>query len=164
MTSADTPPDVRGPRFLERLPYASASETANPRWIVRMLSFLMLAHAVARGSEIILDPTAPGWLAGMLPWRLPCLVSFSLAAVFLLKMRRGAFVAVIVAYSWQVLSLLMRPIMMVVHNFPMVTVWNIAHFRRMLFMSNGAAVLPGILEAAAIIAIIARCRRAGALD
>ena len=53
MTSADTPPDVRGPRFLEPLAYESASETANLRWIVRMLALLMIGHAVGGVAAIV---------------------------------------------------------------------------------------------------------------
>jgi hypothetical protein len=172
MTSADTPPDVRGPRFLEPLPYASASETANLRWIIRMLSLLMMGHAVA-GISAVAQPiiarlTVPGMSAYPL-WvyalQLPTLILCGVAAVFLFQMRRGAFVAVTVACSWLVLKQLAMPIVLIVQQLVFASRGTSAStYLPMTMVSSGFGVVTICLEAVAIILIIARCRKAGALD
>ena len=161
MTAADTPPDVRGKRFLEPLAYESASETANLRWIVRMLSLLMIGHAVGGVAQVVPLAmlglsTIPLWVPAM---RLPTVILFVVAAVLMARMQRGAFVAIIAAYSYNMLLLAVPVTFMVLQGGS-----SAGSYFRMGIFSSGFSVVTTVFEAVAIIAIVARCRRAGALN
>ena len=166
MTAADTPPDVRGKRFLEPLAYESASETANLRWIVRMLALLMIGHAVSGVASIVQSvllglSTMPLWVPAM---RLPTVILFGVAAVLMARMRRVAFVALIAAYSYNVLLLAAPATFMLQQFISSQGSASVGWQFRISVFSGGFSVVATVLEAVAIIAIVARCRRAGALN
>ncbi len=165
MTAANPSPDVRGPRFLEPLPYASVSETANLRWIVRMLSLLMIGHAVSGIAWVVpmLGPSrVPLWEMAI---RLPTVILFGAAAVLMILMRREVLVAVIAAYSYQMLLLVAAPVTLVFQRLNSSQgAASVGPYFWMMFVSGWFSLAITILQAIAIIAIIARCRKAGALD
>lgn len=167
MTAADTPPDVRGSRFLEPLAYESASETANLRWIVRMLSLLMIGHAIGGVAQVVPLAmlglsTTPLWVPAL---RLPTVILFVVAAVLMARMQRGAFVALIATYSYEMLLLIAGPVTFMVNQFTSSRSGpSLGVYLRINLLWVGFSALITVLEAVAIIAIVARCRKAGALN
>ena len=175
MTLTD-PSDLPEPRPVEMLQYESAGQTIDPRWLIRMIALIVLARALS-GLAAAVFMAINNFSASFLDARfllsqirLPSTVLLTLAAVLLLLRRRAALGMVIAAYGAQIVITVISVGLQIASAAAAAKVFPpaAAQLRWPGLVTTGVStatsVAFAILEAVAIIAIVARCRRAGALN
>lgn len=151
---------------VEVLPYQSLRQTDDLRWVVRMLALVMVAHALTSlggvASNLLLMGMVPLWRL-MLGLQLPAGIAF-LAAAVLLLVRRGTITGVIVAYSLRTFVLLISLGLQFRNVFLLrASGGSSAPIYQANLASGSLSLVAGVLEAVAIILILLRCRKSGAL-
>lgn len=167
MSQANYPPPLPQAISVEPLSYQTAAEIPALRWVVRMLGMLMIGHVLGALGQVV-QALLLG--ASYFPWwrsalALPTVIVFGVAAILLMLRARGALTAVIGAYCWNLLAL-MIPWAMQVATVARASSGGSMNGRMQMASSVWGlfSLGAGTIEAVVIIAIVARCRNAGATD